>query len=139
MIKMSLTRAFVQAETASLGAESIKPFTLPFSVPLICLVPINNLVVDKVNVEFDMEITAVAPKEQKPLLAGINPVVNDKAVLLGKISHRASTVRDGRATQVSSNLKVNINAGPLPLPLGLLTILELYSKSIGPEVPKTKT
>ncbi len=136
MIKMSLTRTFLQPENSSADAEFIKPFTLPFSIPLICLVPINNIVVDKVSVEFDMEITAVAPKEQKPLLPGINPVVDDKAVLLGKISNKPSTARDAQPSKESSHLKVNINAGPLPLPLGLLTVLELYSKSIQPVDPK---
>ncbi|MGH9326204.1 MAG: DUF2589 domain-containing protein [Terriglobia bacterium] len=131
-INMSLTRGFLQSETSSPEAGFIKPYTLTFSVPLLCLVPINNIVVDKVNVQFDMEITAVAPKEQKPLLPGITPVVDDKAVLLGKISNKPSTVREGQQSQQSSHLKVNINAGPLPLPLGLLTVLELYSKSIQP-------
>lgn len=135
LIKMSLTKTFLQPDNSSPDAEFIKPFTLPFAIPLICLVPINNIVVDKVNVEFDMEITAVAPREQKPLLPGISPVVDDKAVLLGKISNKPSTAKDGQSSQESSHLKVNINAGPLPLPLGLLTVLELYSKSIQPIDP----
>jgi len=137
MIKMSLTRAFLQPETSS-EAGFIKPFTLTFSVPLICLVPINNIVVDKVNVEFNMEITAVASKEQKPNLTGVH-VVDDKAVLLGKISNRPSTAGVGEQIREFAHLKVNINAGPLPLPLGLLTVLELYSKSIQPAGLKTST
>lgn len=134
MIKMSLTRGFLQPETASSDAEFIKPFTLTFSVPLICLVPINNIVVDKVNLDFEIEITAVARKDQKAL-PGTKPAVDDKAVLLGKISNNNSTAREVEQTRESSHLKVNINAGPLPLPLGLLTLLELYSKSIQP-LPK---
>lgn len=137
MIKMSLTKSFFQPEASSPDMEFIKPYTLTFTVPLLCLIPINNIVVDKVNVEFDMEITTAVPKDQKPMLKGVSPVVDDRAILLGKISSRPANANDDQQAQQSSRLKVNINAGPLPLPLGLLTVLELYSKSIQPERPNT--
>ena len=139
MIRMSLTRGFIQPEAASEGAEPVKPFTLIFSVPLLCLIPINNIAVDKVTVDFDMEITSVTQKEARAL-PGTEPVIDKKSVLLGKIANRPSNVRDSEPTRnvnESSRLKVNINAGPLPLPLGLLTVLEIYSKAIHPSVPAT--
>lgn len=139
MIKMSLTKGFLQPDTASPDEKVIKPFTLTFSVPLVCLVPINNIVVNKVNVDFDLEITAVAPKGQKPMLAGVSPVVDDKAVLLGKISNKPASARQVQQPGETSHLKVNIDAGPLPLPTGLLTVLEIYSKSIQPADLKTST
>ena len=33
---------------------------------------------------------------------------------------------------MTSKLKVNIDAGPLPLPVGVLSIIDLYNKSIQP-------
>lgn len=132
MIRMSMTRGFVQPEASASDADFIKPVTLTFSVPLICLIPINNIVVNKVNVQFNMEITAVASKDQKSMLPGVSPVVDDKAVLLGKIARRPSRAKDQPRARGSSHLQVNIRAAPLPLPLGLLTVLDLYSKSVQP-------
>ncbi len=133
MVNMSLTRTVHQTGRGS--PEASQPVTLNFSVPLISLVPINHIAVDKVNIEFDLEITSVAPTERSPLVAGVSPVVEDKAVLFGKISRTPNASGNDTRQPPSSHLKVNINAGPLPLPLGLLSIIELYSKSIQPAAP----
>lgn len=130
MVNMSLTRAFL--EPAGDGTEAaLQPVTMMFAVPLLCLVPINHLAVSTVDVKFNLEITAVAPKPQRALLGNIDPVVNHKAVLLARMARAPGGTGDGQGQQ-ASHLNVNIHAEPLPLPPGLLAVMDLYVKAIQP-------
>lgn len=138
-INMVLTRGSVEENKGTDGASSqethrVVVSTLNFSIPLICLIPINNLVVDKINVDFDLEITSVYQAPTGKGLADGDPINEKKAALHGKIANRSS---DGKSEEKgAARLKVNINASPLPLPLGLLSVLDLYTKSIQP-IPAT--
>jgi len=143
MIQMTLTRSFIEKSEASPDdpksdpVERVKVHKMTFAIPLLCLIPINNLVVDKVEVDFDLEITSVTHKEKTSALAEGDPVIDRKATLNGKITNKqgGSNSKDSNS---ASRLKVNIHAAPLPLPLGLLSVLDIYSKSIQP-VPAQKT
>lgn len=134
-INMVLTRGSVEENKSIDGAppaESRRVVTtqLAFSIPLICLIPINNIVVDKINVDFDLEITSVYHAPTSKGLADSDPINERKAALHGRIANRKS---DGSVDEKgAARLKVNINASPLPLPLGLLSVLDLYTKSIQP-------
>jgi hypothetical protein len=122
----------------------IKVIEMTFSIPLLCIVPINSLAIDQVTVDFDLEITSVTSSDtasdddkKQRLDSGI---MDQKAQLNGKISYNPNEGSSDSKTsqyrsQMSSRLKVHINAGPLPLPVGVLSILDLYTKSIQP-VPK---
>ena len=68
---------------------------------------------------------------------GVNvQLVERKAVLNGRIAPAKQEYKRNSHEQydstLSSRLKVNIHAGRLPLPKGVLTILDLYTKSIQP-------
>jgi hypothetical protein len=141
MIEMVMTRGFVEEDQPESGKEpekKIRKVELAFSVPLLILVPINSLAVNKVSLEFDLEITAVNSwdynVDSEP---GSKNVINKGAQLYGKISYdHDQNVKESDKSQykssMSSKLKVNIDAGPLPLPVGLLSIIDLYNKSIQP-------
>ncbi len=140
MIQMTLSRARLDADAHGEqggvnGRGAMRYDKLAFSVPLLCLVPINNLVVDKASVEFDMEVTSVTHRPADKGITGEagKPVVQRRAVLNGRIASKAGDGPSDRRS--SSTLKVNINAGPLPLPVGLLTVIDLYSKSVQPTLP----
>lgn len=135
MINMVLVRSTFPAKDISSQAPVVA--RLAFSVPLLCLVPINNLVVDKVSVDFDLEITSVYQKPSTTNLADGDPINEKKAILNGKIATRKNGADGSDEEKGTARLKVNIHAGPLPLPLGVLSILDLYSKSIHP-LPVTK-
>ena len=135
MINMVLARATIEKRKNDTGQSETQMVAskVVFSVPLLALVPINNLVVDKVTVDFDLEITSTSQKEQSTSgLADNAPINQKKAYLHGRIAERPP---DGKSAdgRVTPRLKVNINASPLPLPLGVLSILQLYSKSIQPQ------
>ena len=104
--------------------DFIKQTELKFNIPLLCLVPINSLAIDKVTIDFDMEITSVTSYDSN------KGIIDKQAQLKGKISSQpkeaTNTGKDDPSNSSTSHLKVNINAGPLPLPVGVLTILDLY-------------
>ncbi len=137
MITMSMTKGVIDETKTPSDSDYIKSVQMTFGMPLLCLIPINSLAVDKVTIDFDMEITSAISKQTTTANESGNQVIEKKAQLNGKISN--SSAQDSGNTnstqyknQVSSHLKVNINAGSLPLPKGVLTILDLYTKSIQP-------
>jgi len=134
MIEMVMIKGIVDPAKNSEDDDYIKKAEMTFSIPLLCLVPINSLAIDKVTVDFDMEITSVTSYESD------KGIINKQAQLNGKISKKEDGGNEsGKGqykSQSSSKLAVNIHAGPLPLPVGVLTILDLYTKAIQP-IPKS--
>ena len=101
-----------------------------FYIPLLSLLPVNNLAVDKVDVKFNVEITSM--KKNMPNIASQNEV-NDKAnQKKTDISARiSSTNKNGNEkTQSSSGISVQLKAKQIPLPKGMTSIIEMYSKNI---------
>lgn len=137
LIEMSMTKGEIDQTKEPDDPAYIKKVQLTFTIPLLCLIPINSLSVEKVTIDFDMEITSVTSTETKTANESENKVTGDKAQLNGKISYDPNqnsfnpNAREYKS-QFSNKLKVNINAGTLPLPLGVLTILDLYTKAIQP-------
>jgi hypothetical protein len=121
MIKMAYNRSDVVQEDGKLNVVQKE---LQFTVPMLCLIPFSSIAVDKLTVDFDMEIISVTSYKTD------HGVLDKQAQLHGRISPASDSV-DSR-NQKSCRLKVNINAGQLPLPSGLLSIIDLYSKSIQP-------
>jgi len=128
MIEMSLERGIIDNTKDPSDPDYVTRAQLTFNMPLLCLVPLNSLVIDKVTVDFDMEITSVTSYDSK------HGIINKQAQLNGKISndHKDASNPNKNSSQMSSKLKVGIHAGPLPLPVGVLAILDLYTKSIQP-------
>lgn len=137
MIEMVMVKGVVDPSKNPEDPDYIKKAEMTFSIPLLCLVPINSIAIDKVNVDFDMEITSVTSYDSS------HGIVNKQAQLNGKISNKQDgsnyTGNGQYKSQSSSKLTVNIHAGPLPLPVGVLTILDLYTKAIQPMPKKEQT
>ena len=139
MVKMALKRNVVDNNKLPGDVDYITIQTMDFEVPIFCLIPINSLAIDKITVDFNMEITSTTSwelTEDDHKNTG-KRVLNKQAQLNGKISSD-SEGKSQYSRDSKSKLKVHINASPLPLPLGVLSILELYSKNINPvSTPKT--
>lgn len=122
MINMVLTKFMkVEGET--------KPYDVVFQVPLISIAPLNSIAIQKMNIAFNLDITSTTSYINQS-----NTIIERKAQLNGKISNLKQE-NNATPNYTKSNqrmLKINIQAGPLPLPLGVLNILELYSKNIQP-------
>ncbi len=135
MIEMSMTKAEVVPSKNPEDTDAIKINKLTFSLPLLTIIPINSLVIDKVTVDFDMEITSVTSYEPVGAIGKQKVPLNKQAQLNGRISNDPNQQAGDSGqnkSQSRSRLKVNINAGPLPLPVGVLTIIDLYTKAIQP-------
>ncbi len=132
LIEMVMYRSVVIAESGTVGTDNYVPEhiennALSFTVPMLCIIPISSLVIDKVTLDFDLDITSTTSYND----SGVNA---KKAQLNGRISKQsANDNKNGQyKNQTTSRLKVNINAGTLPLPIGILSILDLYNKAIQP-------
>ena len=151
LIPMKMTRTVTEQDPNSDGVTT-RQIEMVINVPLMTLIPINTISVQKVNVDFEMEVTnqtvteesmqssseksekGDSPEEKRQRIARESA---PKAQLFGKISYdsKENNSRSSKGTsrsQNSSKLKVKIDAGQLPLPLGMTTMLEMYSKSIHP-------
>lgn len=104
-----------------------------FQVPLISIAPLNSIAIQKIKIDFNLDITSITS-----YVNTTNDIIERKAQLNGKISNVSPDLNPYEKYRKSNqrSLKINIQAGNLPLPLGVLSILELYSKNIQPFNPK---
>jgi hypothetical protein len=93
-----------------------------YSIPILTLLPINSLGIDKMKVDFSMDITSISSyKDQR------NNSQERKSQLSGKLSGDQKNQK-GEVTNSSKNLSVFVEASKLPLPNGILNIIDMYSK-----------
>lgn len=128
MIEMLLTQPVIDATKQPADPGYISIEKMAFQVPLLCLLSLNSLAIDKVSVDFDLEITSVGSYQSNV------DIVEKKAVLNGRVAptsqNTGKSAEEQYTDRTSSRLKVNLNASSLPLPKGVLVILDLYTKAI---------
>lgn len=133
MIEMVMKRSIINPDKEPGDPEAVQIMEMVFSVPVLTLIPINSLAVDEVKIEFDMEITSQSTHASDHSKNTGLEDNTETTQLKGKISYdsKESGSRTSRR-QNSSKLKVQVHAGNLPLPVGVTTMLDMYSKSIHP-------
>lgn len=164
MINMSLTRSYLSGSNSE-GEPNLEKVTTTFSLPLLTMIPINHLGVNSVEIDFDMEVKAQhqidsasnssligqralkGKRKSKP--KGFDPSSQkhgyNEVQLVGTVSYdtKEKQTKDSNDHYEKSNsarLSVSVKAGPLPLPVGVNAIIDVFSKSIHPvEVPKTES
>lgn len=140
MINMTVTRPVIEANGTQ--AESVES---DFSLPLLTIIPLNSLAVDNVNVSFEMEVKTSFSKEnsnnKNTSLESKDSIVQKisdheiSAELTGAVAGSSKTGSLDQSLSKQSNAakyEINAHAGQIPLPLGVTTIIETYSKSIAP-------
>ena len=129
MVKMVLTNYNIDYSNGLDDSIPITTNKIEFQVPLISLIPINSLSVNSVEVDFNMEITSMSQTES--FSSNDNAGVN--TILEGKIAKSCQS-KDAisNETQGSSNLNVKICANSLPLPKGIIELIDIYTRSIHP-------
>lgn len=139
LIEMSITRSVIEPSSGKNETPIIRRIESKFSLPLLTILPINSLAVDNVTVDFNLEITSQSSVDAND--SNVNTsnfgASGEKTQMNGKISYDSkeqanSSNKSQKKTQNSSKLQVHVNAGPLPLPVGVSTLLDLYVKSIQP-------
>lgn len=138
MIVMSLTKFLLSDNTS-------KTVTTSFNLPLLTIVPLNSLAVDTVEVTFEMEVKSSFSDESKESSekqikaggtfegkAGWGPL---SVSIKGSASYdqKDSSTHDTHYEKSNSaKYTVHVHAGQLPLPKGVNTIIEAFTKAIEP-------
>lgn len=155
MITMKLVRnVIVPGDTTAQPPEdvSIKEFETSFQLPLLTVMPLNSLAVDQVDIGFDMEVKssyseATNDKTENKLSTEASFEAKYglgmfSVSVKGNVSYdqSSSSSRDTHYEKSNSaHYNVKVHAGQLPLPTGVTTIIDAFSKSIQPiEIPKQK-
>jgi hypothetical protein len=156
IITMVITRSgFAPKDYHPPNDYVLQSVTSEFQVPLISLAPINSLLVDNFEVDLDIEITSQeeieAPKEKDDGDIGRNRVPKigfededgRKTKLRGNISarpeRRIESVTNSTNPYTSgagSLISVKIQVIQYPLPNGVKSILDMYSRQMDPTVVK---
>lgn len=139
LIKMELVRAFIKED------QSVEQVTTTFNLPLLTIMPLNSLAVDTVDVNFEMEVSSSFSEEnsqEKTEKKAAEATLEAKigfgvfsATIKGKVSYDSTqSSKESQHYKKSNAAKYNVSvhAGQLPLPTGVATIIDVFSKSIEP-------
>ena len=143
MIKLNLTRAVLSFD------KDKKPdtdyVTTTIELPILTIFPINSLGVDSASVNFEMEVKSSSSDDIKETSgsstsgeASITGKVGwgpFSVSIQGSISYSSEDSRTHDTHYENSNsakYSVSVHAGQLPMPKGVNTIIDAYSKSIQP-------
>lgn len=99
-------------------------------IPIITLLPFSSLCVKDFKTVFDLEIKTHVKKNSK---SNQNTDSKSKYALKSCISYDTSKTKSNhRDSSKKASIHVEINGGEIPLPNGLKTILNAYTKNIIP-------
>ena len=157
MIEMTLERGVISPPDPSgtgddkTTAPSISTVTTSFKLPLLTIIPLNSLAVDDVKVDFEMEVKSSfaqnnSSKEssqsvEKGGFSGGGSIGPFHVEVHGSVSHSSSSQSASDTHYRQSNsakYDVSVHAGQLPLPQGVKTIIDAYSKNVSPVVIPTE-
>lgn len=123
-IEMVLQSSNVTQDLSSPSGISISKHEITFQVPLISILPLSNLAVERMKIEFSLDITSMRQRQSN----GGNVSIH------GRIAKK----KDGNAmkhtgtSKGTSDIDISVNIKTQPLPKGTQDIIDLYSKMILP-------
>ena len=148
MIQMNLTNNVITPgdPTAVPPTETtVTPFTTVFDLPILTIMPLNSLAVETVDVNFEMEVQSSSAQDSQQdsssetkgeggfeAKVGWGPF---SVTIHGSASYdskESSTTSSHYKKSNSAKYSIAVHAGQLPLPQGVLTIIDAYSKNISP-------
>ncbi len=142
MIKFNITRSIVNQD----GTAATPPTaTVTFTLPLLTIIPLNSLAVDDVKVHFEMEVKSStstdnesSSEQETAAKADITAKYNAglfSVEVHGSVSHNSKETSSQKQHYEASNsakYEVDVHAGQLPLPTGVTTIINAFTKNIDP-------
>jgi len=150
MIKMELKRDVLSFDKD--GKPTTTPVDSTITLPLLTILPLNNLGVDSASVNFEMEVKSASSediKEQSHSQTSASATLTGKAgwgpfsvSISGTVSYASEDSRSHDTHYENSNTAkytVNVHAGQLPMPKGVNVIIDAFAKSIQPEVVNKPT
>ena len=132
-INMVLTRSAITPDDKGDNSE-ITQVSLTFELPLITLIPINTLSVEEASVSFEMEVTSQYALDKEESTNTQDVSKPSHVQLAGNLSYDSKesftgTEKSHYVKKNNSKIKFDAKVGTLPLPLGLTTVLEAYTKN----------
>ncbi|KNC65135.1 MULTISPECIES: DUF2589 domain-containing protein [Pseudoalteromonas] len=142
MVEFTLSRPVIKGTATSEANITLK-------LPLLTLIPLNSLAVDDVKVHFEMEVSSSMSKDnekqsEQETAAKADITAKYNAGLFsvevhGSVSHSSKSSSKQREHYEASNkakYEVDVHAGQLPLPTGVTTIINAFTKNIDPIIEK---
>lgn len=135
MVEMAMTRSQLDPDDKS-GVPKIKQYVTKFNLPLLTLIPLNSLSVEKFEIDFDMEVTSLEQNHSKSDSMNSNDSQKEKqseVKFMGKVSNKDQQTSSSQyERRINSKLSINVKGGQQPLPVGLTSIIDLFSKNMEP-------
>ena len=144
MIQLNLKRAVLSFNDDA-TAPNISYFTTVIDLPLLTIIPLNTLGVDSASVNFEMEVKSACSEDIKE--SSTNKSSGEGKIsgkigwgifsvsISGSVSYSSEDSRTHDTHYENTNTakySVSVHAGQLPMPTGVNTIIDVYSKSIQP-------
>lgn len=130
MLSFDIERSVIDKDGKTLP-ETAK---MRVSLPLLTLIPINSIAVETLKVSFEMEVRSST--EHKSQSDGKQHGSSDEDEEFGTQMY-GSVAKSGKSEQSGKNsstahYEIELQAGQLPLPKGLTTIIDAFAKNIAP-------
>lgn len=131
MVEMTMSRTEMPSEKSE---TEMRSYQMKFGLPLLTLLPLNSLSVEEFELDFDMEITSIAASSSnKSSTNDQNRQESQEMKFMGKISNKEQQSGTSRyQRKINSKLSINVKGGQLPLPTGITSIIDLFSKNVNP-------
>ncbi|MBH0020224.1 DUF2589 domain-containing protein [Pseudoalteromonas sp. SWXJ133] len=141
MVKLEITRPVINQDTG----ESSTPAVSTLNLPILTILPLNSLAVKNVDVSFEMEVKSSYSHDTEKsdsqsgeasgsFEAGFS-YMGFSAKVEGSVkstSQSSSSDKEHYEKSNSAKYTVAVNAGQLPLPEGVTTIIQAYTAAIQP-------
>ncbi len=131
------------------GSEAVsspdRRFTTEFQLPLITLLPITSLAVEELSLDFAVEVHSHCRDQtadtRDPLAMAVLCTATRNGELTGSIAASPPPCIKGLgrpghggvgSSQPCPHIQISIAAGSLPLPIGVTSLLDAYSKATHP-------
>lgn len=136
MVTMSMRRGVIEPGDDN-DSVSIRQIDTSFQVPLITLLPINSLLIEAVDIKFDMDVHThheVIEEGDDRLFGDVSSSPTKSYELAGSIKYEPRDKTEGAEVGGSgaAPVSISVSTGKLPLPLGVSTIVQAYSQAIHP-------
>lgn len=111
----------------------MKPVKQSVEAPFIGLVPIPSLLIDRVDVDFQMEVTDTNTETAKSGAEATAEISGRKFGITAKISGKVSSSRENtRSTNQTAKYQVHVSASQQPQTEGLSKLMDIMASCIEP-------
>lgn len=142
MIAFTITRSVIKDDATPADPPTAE---VTFSLPLLTLIPLNSLAVDEVKVHFEMEVKSSTSQDKETSTSQETSAEGSftakynaglfSCEVSGSVSSKSESASKESQHYESSNqakYEIDVHAGQLPLPKGVTTIIDAFTKNIAP-------